>query len=728
MKDKPIAILEKIPASVVVFLFFISIYSITLSGRIQYGDESEKYRVAQSIVERGEFSFRPTVVRNVVGRGGETYSIYELGESLVQVPFYAFGKWIDFLFPLPDVNQLGSLFVGLMNPLVTALTCVLFFNCCHILGYSRRTGLALTLVFGLATAAWPYSKGFTREPLLALFLLLSFYAVQRFQRTTSALWLLMAGLALGSLVFTKLIQGTAIPILWVYVLVLVVQKENQVGRNIRRTLWIAAKDSVILLLPFVVFLSLQAAYSMARFGTVYSGLGGTKFNPIDWILSLLPLSEPIVASVGLLFSPEKSFFLYSPPAILFLIAWYEWFRKDRRLAFLFLALVGAAFGTVIARPDWDGGTWWGPRYLIQITPFLIFPLGILESSGQTAKRFWKALLVILSGVGLVVQLAGAFTNSRDYLDTMGLGITLGGAIDFLRHSALDSIVVYLSPQGFPIQVNPYGIVLAGFSVLLGAWVLRLMRTAGFGNSGSNRVGTVVATLVLLVEFAAFITWIVAPYTQVISHQANTLFVAANSLLDDHRTCEASALYRIAIERSTEFQPQALARLGQLDHRPRGTLIAAGDLLAEVENPNNARVEEDDSITITRDGSFYASAAEGADVIARGHANPIPVLPNTTYQVFGWIKTEDIYGEGFGAVTVYEDNGAFLKARGTDIVVEDETHGWTQFQRTFTTLPTTQRLFIAAGLWKSFGTVWVDGLTIAQIKSDNPASAQIRPCN
>jgi hypothetical protein len=43
-----------------------------MAGKIQYGDEIEKYRVAQSIVDGGDFSFRPTALRNVVGSDGRT--------------------------------------------------------------------------------------------------------------------------------------------------------------------------------------------------------------------------------------------------------------------------------------------------------------------------------------------------------------------------------------------------------------------------------------------------------------------------------------------------------------------------------------------------------------------------------------------------------------------------------------------------------------------------------
>jgi hypothetical protein len=78
--------------------------------------------------------------------------------------------------------------------------------------------------------------------------------------------------------------------------------------------------------------------------------------------------------------------------------------------------------------------------------------------------------------------------------------------------------------------------------------------------------------------------------------------------------------------------------------------------------------------------------------------------------------------------VYEDDGAYQNIRGTDIVNASESDGWSRFQKTLTTQPTTHRLFVAAGLWKTFGTVWVDGLEVAQITADNLAVPELPMCN
>lgn len=715
----------RIPASVALFLFFFSIYAFTMSGQIQYGDEVEKYRVAQSIVERGQLSIRPIGIKKDVGVGGLTYSAYELGQTIVEIPFYALGKGLDALFPRPDVNQIAMLLVGFLNPLVTALTCVVLFATCGQMGYRRRTAGALTLVFGLATIAWPFSKGFTREPLLALFLLLSYYAVLRFQASRANRWLLATGMALGLLSFTKFIQAAVIPVFFVYVVVLIAQERNQAGDSRTATLRAVVRGSAIFLLPFIAFLVIQGVYALARFGTPVGGIAGVKTDPISWILSLLPRSEPGTALLSLLFWPNKSIFVYSPPAVLFIFGWIAWLRRDKQPALLLLGIVAVAWVSVLARPDWDGGTWWGPRYLAQITPFLVLPLGMLEFTRPPIRRVWKALLGAAFLAGLAVQLIAAFANWRDYLDIMGAGITLAGQIDFLQHRVVDSLVLYVSPRG--VAVNPYGLVLLLAAAVSGGVLLVVLRRDGV-RPGSWAGGSMYLAAALMLELLALVFWVIAPYSQVLAAQGDDRFAAASSFLAAGRTCEAQAMFRLAIARETSYLPEALAELDRLAPPPSGTLIGAASLMSEQEKSGPVQLEEDGTVTISGEGSLKAAALAQVDVIARGHAQPVPVQRGSTYLVSGWIKTENVYGSGYASVTVVEDDGAFRHMQDTDIVNSSETHGWVYFAKTIKMLPTTHRLYVAAGLWKTFGAAWVDSLQVTPVTRDSspaPAPAACR---
>jgi hypothetical protein len=718
----------RISPSILLFLFCFSLYISTMSGVINYGDEMEKYRVAQSIVERGEFSFRPTAQKNAIGVGGRTFSGYELGQTLVEIPFYLLGKIAATVFPVPDSNALTMLFVGLTNPLTTALAVVLLFRTGELLGFRRQTALGLSMVFGLATIVFPYSRSFTREPLLTLLLLLNFYAALKFSTTHANRWLLFAGLASGYLVFTKFIHGVVIPVILIYLLVVIVQRERARGANRNTLINAALRGAFVFLLPGLTFLMIQMLYAFARFGRITSGLGGLERNPIDIILALIPLGNPPVAVAGLLFSLDKSVFLYSPPILLAIVAWFFWWRANRRDALLVLALIIAQWATVIFRPDWDGGTWWGPRYLVQITPLLILPIGfMLDALKEMGHKLAVLALSVLSVIGFLIQLVGAFVSDRDYLDTTSRMSTLLGQIDFLRYGALDSLIISLSPENFPIRINPFGLMLIGLAGLL-AWgiIANLRRAEPAAPAVKTGLGFLIGVLILML--AAFGLWVVAPYPQIVSAKADTRYVAANNFLKSGHTCRALAYYQMAVERGTNYASPAIFQIDRLWQPAPGKNISLGNPALWIDSTGAANFKVDETSTLTGKGALKFSAPGEQDASIAITSEPITVLSNAPYELSGWLKSLSVYGTGYGVVSIFEDDGNWGKGKVTDLQAIDETSGWRRFRKTFTTLATTKRLFIKAGLHNTFGTLWVDGIQLTQIDPRaSVSSAPLPPC-
>ncbi len=700
-----------IPVDLMLFVFLFSIYSFTMAGSIQYGDEIEKYRVAQSIVDRRDLSFRPTQQRSETGAGGRNYSIYELGQTLLEIPFYVAGRLIDSFHPLPDINQTAQLIVGFLNPLLTALTAVLLYRTCLVLGFADNLSLALALVFGLATIVWPYSKGFTREPLLTFLLLLSFYLLYHFQQTGDAGWLVAAGTAAGYLVFTKFIHGVVLPVLMVYLVIGIWQQPPSEER--RQKLIPVLRALFFFMLPAIVFLGLQSLYAYARFGTLSGGIAGTKNNPIDWILLLLTQGRPDQAMIGLLFSPEKSVFLYSPPVLLGLIGWFKWLKLQTREALVFLALILVEWATVIGRPDWDGGTWWGPRYLVQITPFLIVPLGALASS--QSRPLWRSLLAVLASAGVIVQIVGVSGSSRDYLDATGRGITLGGQLQFLFHGAIDSLWLYLSPGALFLWLNPYGVLLIGLALLCGiALVLRIR--AGEPGKISPRFGLAALMAVWFIQTVALIAWVTQSYPQVQAARGDTKLAAGNSFLADGDRSKARAMYALALDLGTQYRDEAAARLEELTGRTHGDTLSAYDLMRQVQAPENAVLTADRSVVLKGETSLKLAVPGGQEATVSTMSDWIPALPGATFELSGWLKTENIYGSGYGVVGVYEDNGVWQNPRKADVVTMDETGGWRLFRKRITTQPTTRRILVSVGLWNTYGTLWLDDLELARVSN------------
>lgn len=794
---------KRVPLPAIFFTLFLSIYLLGMSGTIQYGDEMEKYRVAQSIVERLDVSFRPTAMRNETGVGGRTYSVYEMGQTLLEVPLYALGKLAYTFFPQPDVNSITMLFVGLLNPIVTALTCVLLYETAATLGFAYPIPLLLTFLFGLCTVAWPYTKSYTREPLLTLFILLSVYAAFRFSQTARGRWALIAGIASGYLAFTKFIQAMIVPFVALYLAAAVYTRlkshptafpsshaqsrggpepvrrgdperspfltwrasPSAAGSDYRRNLSVlgaAARPLTealgLFFSPFILFLILQSLYSLVRFGTPFTGMG-TKQNPLEWIWYIASQSQPLTALWGILFSPEKSIFLYSPPVLLGVVAWLWWRRRNPMEAWLILGLILIELISVISRFDWNGGAWWGPRYLVQITPLLILPLGALlerwihpsfhperaslvvtdsseEPPGEprTAShtreivpaqsdrtgpvhglhKLGLATLGSLAVLGALVQSVGVTSSDRDYMDTTGAGISLAGQLDFLRHGVFESLVGYLSPTNGAFQLNPF--FLCAFFVVFVACTGIVWKALHPDQAVEQRrvAGLVLVILFALVEGVTFTFWVVAPYATVAASEADGKLVAGDSFLADGRRCEATMMYLMALARGTTLSNLARDRVNQLLPHAHGTSFTADELHNQVELTGKGTIASDGNVTLASDASLSITIQPPGDGTATAVSDFVSVSPNTRYQLFGWIKSVNIYGTGYATVMIYEDDGEWRQSRDTEAKAMDETHGWQPFWKDLTTLPTTRRVLVKVGLWKTYGTVWVDGLELGAL--------------
>lgn len=696
----------RVSTGILIFLFFFSIYSLTMTGRIRFGDEGERYLTAQSLVERQDLSIRvqPDLHRKI-GVDGRNYSSYELGSILPLVPFYALGKLVSMFSGSIDPNQVEMLITGLFNPAVTALTAVVLYGFCLALDYSAALSWLCTMLYGLASIAWPYSKAFEREPLLGFCLLLSTFAIYQFRRYRQSRWFWTAGLGIAFLIFGKLANVILLPFFAGYFLIVIYEMRKT--RSITQILW----TCILFGAPTAVLIGVQGVSNQIRFGSFTDiGLSGTWGNPISYF----GLSNLVAGLGGMLFSPGKSIFLYSVPALLSVPAWFPFFKQHKLEAVLTGLLISATLIFNAMNVNWEQPSWWGPRYLVPVIPLFLLPVGALVSRSRgMAKRVWLFLMVAAGAIGICIQLIAAFVDDREYLDVTASGIDLPGAIEFLRHGAFESLVFYRSPVGFPFDINPFGIAAGLVAAFLIVWITSRFRSNAV-DFRFSRLDLLVLVLIVLFELGSLFLWIVGPYPQVLAAQGNTKLVAGDLFLADNRTMEAYALYLIALDRGTTFPQRAVAQLETINPPSRGLALSTDDLMAALEVEDGMSIRRDDTITLSGEGALRISIAP-----RRGSANataisiPIPVQPNTVYELSGWMKTEGVYGDGYAVVSLREDNGTWGNALGTDIAATNESGGWHPFRKTITTQPTTRRVFVASGLWKTFGTVWVEGLELAE---------------
>lgn len=112
---------------------------------------------------------------------------------------------------------------------------------------------------------------------------------------------------------------------------------------------------------------------------------------------------------GLLFSPGRGLLIFSPFLVFLVLAW-RYMPRGREERFLTLAMALAIVLQIMvyAKADWRGGLSWGPRYMTDFLPFLIWMLVPVVSALRGVARISFAVAV---GVAIVIEAIGAFWYS-----------------------------------------------------------------------------------------------------------------------------------------------------------------------------------------------------------------------------------------------------------------------------------------------------------------------------
>lgn len=284
-----------------------------------------------------------------------------------------------------------ALTTWLIVGLSSALLGVVLFYFLGRLNYPLRWRAFAVLIYGLATPAFTYSAAFYGHQVAAVLLFGAFawLVALRVRRARSIEWLIIGGL-LGYAVITEYPAVLIAAFIGLY------------------AIWITRRVPSIILIAVggLIPIGLWGAYNTAIFGTPFALGYEYTANPY-WsaILSsgFLSANVPTLETLwGLTFSPFRGLFFASPilllnlPGLVFLrrsIFHAEWATT--------LAIVLGFFVLVSASAQWWGGWSAGPRYLVPLLPFLIWPLtATIDRIGRLTSR-WRVGLWLIT-IGLVM--------------------------------------------------------------------------------------------------------------------------------------------------------------------------------------------------------------------------------------------------------------------------------------------------------------------------------------
>lgn len=709
-----------VSTGIVLFCFFFAIYALTIYGGIRYGDEWQRYLEVQSLIERQSLAIQLIPANVQVGIGGHNYSQFEMGMSVALTPLYAFGRAVSNVVPTDDRDRLPTLFANLLNPLVTALACVVLYKFNRALGVRESTAIFAALILGLGTIVWHYGKGFYREVLQGFLLLLAAYAVYEFRWTGDRRFFALSALSLGYLVFTKVANAIVLPLFAVYLLSAL--WKNPVLASLtawRRWVGILVRVSLFFL-PTLVFLGIQGVVNLNKFGSPLT-IGPFNYQPSYFTIWAIP-----AALESFFLSPERSVFVYALPTILFLPAWVLFPRKDRLSAIFILLLIVAPLLVVGAWSSWWDQSYWGPKYVVALVPLMILPLGLLwEFLCDRKQRLGQFAFAALGLIGLFVQVVAAGSNDREFFDVTQRWIDLSGAFDFIVHGAMDSLAFSLSPQDGWLHINAYGWLSLALVMLFGlALMARLRERTSIGQISRWR-GFAAPAIAVSLQIIGLIVWIAIPYATVLAEKGNTRYVAANTFAAENRFCEARGLYLAALALGTDHASLAASQIEKIAPGAQGVEIVI-DSLTHASDPSKVRVEEEPKGMFTDNGSVTIAVPSDEEYAAESTSDFFDVLPNTPYELSGWLEAEGVYGSGFAVMGWYEDNGKWRRTRYIEIATAKGPHGLQPFRQVITTLPATQRALVKAGFWQAYGKIRVEGIRLIQVQTLPEAQFKL-PC-
>ena len=319
--------------------------------------------------------------------GGRIISLYPVVTPVLVTPLYVpavaylrVQRWTDAQF-----DRVARVMEKVSASLVASLSVALL----YLLLRRRATPTVawpLTLAYAFGTTTWVVSSqalwqhGIAELLIVAVLLLLTIPAT-----TTRAI---AAGLLLGLIAANRPPDVVIAAALGFYGLAW--------AGNRRRLLLLAGASALPLLLA--------AGYNLAIAGNVAGGyglLGTPRFFQHDLLGGL----------GGLLVSPTRGLLVFSPFMFALVLAWrYRPATPDERRLTLAMAIGVVVQIVLYAKADWRGGLSWGPRYLTDVLPLLIWMLVPIVTALRGAGR---AAFQVAVAVAVVIEAVGAFTYTGD---------------------------------------------------------------------------------------------------------------------------------------------------------------------------------------------------------------------------------------------------------------------------------------------------------------------------
>lgn len=359
---------------------------------------SDHVRVALHWLETGRMgqADRPAGIF-LQGQDGLYYPVHELGNIFWVMPAAAAGLALESTVGPQLLNgsdvRVAELAASFLPVLLVTATALGFWKWLEW-GFDTplRTRMSASALLVFATMLLPYSRSLADVVATGCWLTWGAAFAARAAATGRIASAAAAGVCLGFAFLTRVPAAVAILPIFIWM----------VARAPAASRWQLAAVAVAAGLP-----SLAGVlwFNELRMGSPFLP---AEMHPQNAIVQ--PGGIPLhVGVAGLLISPGKSIFLFSPVLLLAAAAMPRMLRAARSQAWLVLAvliLFLAAHGSV---PVWHGDWGWGPRYAVFILPILWLP-AIFVLDPDRAGRGSRHAIAAIVAASLAVQATAVIIN------------------------------------------------------------------------------------------------------------------------------------------------------------------------------------------------------------------------------------------------------------------------------------------------------------------------------
>jgi len=360
-----------------------------------------------------------------VGRNGVRHLPTGIGQSLVMVPFDALasaiaGPWLGRSgLDVTRRTQVIELAVAfLMQSFLTAWILMLGYAVLGTFGFSSSVSAAGALALLFGTTVLQYVQCAQENLLLLVLALLMLWAFQRYRIEGRTRWAVLAGLASGMALITRMTSFFEIAVLTAYALTSGVKRK---------------RPPIGFLLPIAAAVIFDRWYQYLRFGSVFStyiGITQSQFRPPGSPENYY-FSYPFWKGFwGALFSPDKSILLFDPLLVLLLVlvAW-NWrnIEPELRSVLGWLGLLALLYIIGAARyVAFGGDVAWGDRYvLLPVQLLCLFTVPLLLTRSRVLPGWSRRGLWAVVFVSIVLQAASTVIAPNLEVEQRKLGYDQG---------------------------------------------------------------------------------------------------------------------------------------------------------------------------------------------------------------------------------------------------------------------------------------------------------------